>query len=108
MPEMAKDVVVAEVVVERVAVKFWRVVEPEAEMVPAERVPRVAMFELRFVDEAVVAKVLVEVALVLVLLMVVRAVMVEDAETITPTVVVGARYPLTRFQSLPNSEVVAA
>ena len=69
----------------------------------AFKVPTVA-----FVAERFVAKLFVEVLLVEVLLMVVSAVMVLDAETITPTVVVGARYPFTRFQSFPKSDEVAA
>ena len=40
------------------------------------------------------------VALVEVLVTVVRAVMVDDAPTTIPTVVVGARYPFTSDQSL--------
>ena len=95
---------------------------------PAVRLPAVALVANEFVDDAVVAnefvdvelptssfvaerfvaKLLVDVAFVEVALMVVRAVMVLDAETITPTVVVGARYPFTRFQSFPKSDEVAA
>ena len=80
---------------------------------PAVREPIAAVFEFRFVEDALVVvrfvvKLFVEVLFVDVALIVVRAVIVELAETITPTVVVGARYPFTRFQSFPNSEVVAA
>ncbi len=50
--------------------------------------------EKRLVEEAVVAKELVEVAFVEVELVEVSKFTVEDAETMSPRVVVGARYPL--------------
>jgi energy-converting hydrogenase Eha subunit C len=80
---------------------------------PAVSVPIVAVFALRLVDDALVAvrfvaERFVDVALVEVAFTVLRAVIVELAETMIPMVVVGARYPFTMFQSFPKSDEVAA
>ena len=48
---------------------------------------------------------MVEVALVVVPFVTVSALIVEEAETMIPTVVVGARYPLTSDQSLNELSV---
>ena len=67
---------------------------PEPVIAP-EVIAEAVRFEVkRLVDDAVVAKKLVDVALVEVLKVLVRANMVEEAEMMRPRVDVGARYPL--------------
>jgi len=107
--EMARAEVVAPIKVAAVAERFVAKAFVEVAAVVVERVmvepvtvsvPMVAFVAVRLVTVLLVANALVEVALVDVELPVVSAVMVELAETIMPTVVVGARYPFTSDQSL--------
>ena len=78
---------------------------PDEVIAPRVEIPAVRFVVKRLVEDAVLAKVLVDVAKVEVAKVEVRDAMVEEAVMMRPRVVVGARYPLPCTERSRKSEV---